>query len=245
LKNIRGFTMREILMLTYRSIILFAVSLVLVRFMGKRTIAQLSPFDLIVIIIMGSAIAIPLEDDKIKLTYGIIPVVVMSILNYGLSVIITKNRKIENLLQGTSTVLVRDGEVIIRNMKKERITMADLLILLREKNIANINEIEEATIEPNGKLSIIKKKEMQSVTPKDLGMWSNQGIFPTLVVDRGEVVQSNLDKIGVGIDQILTELNKKGIKNLAEIKSAWIDEEGNMSIDRINEDINVDWNKMH
>ncbi|MDK2877800.1 MAG: hypothetical protein PWR06_516 [Thermoanaerobacteraceae bacterium] len=237
--------MREILMLTYRSIILFAVSLVLVRFMGKRTIAQLSPFDLIVIIIMGSAIAIPLEDDKIKLTYGIIPVVVMSILNYGLSVIITKNRKIENLLQGTSTVLVRDGEVIIRNMKKERITMADLLILLREKNIANINEIEEATIEPNGKLSIIKKKEMQSVTPKDLGMWSNQGIFPTLVVDRGELVQSNLDKIGVGIDQILTELNKKGIKNLAEIKSAWIDEEGNMSIDRINEDINVDWNKMH
>ncbi|RKL61874.1 DUF421 domain-containing protein [Thermoanaerobacteraceae bacterium SP2] len=237
--------MREILMLTYRSIILFVVSLVLVRFMGKRTIAQLSPFDLIVIIIMGSAIAIPLEDDKIKLTYGIIPVVVMSILNYGLSVIITKNRKIENLLQGTSTVLVRDGEVIIRNMKKERITMADLLILLREKNIANINEIEEATIEPNGKLSIIKKKEMQSVTPKDLGMWSNQGIFPTLVVDRGEVVQSNLDKIGVGIDQILTELNKKGIKNLAEIKSAWIDEEGNMSIDRINEDINVDWNKMH
>lgn len=237
--------MREILMLTYRSIILFAVSLVLVRFMGKRTIAQLSPFDLIVIIIMGSAIAIPLEDDKIKLTYGIIPVVVMSILNYGLSVIITKNRKIENLLQGTSTVLVRDGEVIIRNMKKERITMSDLLILLREKNIANINEIEEATIEPNGKLSIIKKKEMQSVTPKDLGMWSNQGIFPTLVVDRGELVQSNLDKIGVGIDQILTELNKKGIKNLAEIKSAWIDEEGNMSIDRINEDINVDWNKMH
>lgn len=237
--------MREILMLAYRSIILFAVSLVLVRFMGKRTIAQLSPFDLIVIIIMGSAIAIPLEDDKIKLTYGIIPVIVMSILNYGLSVIITKNRKIENFLQGTSTVLVRDGEVIIRNMKKERITMADLLILLREKNIANINEIEEATIEPNGKLSIIKKKEMQSVTPKDLGMWSNQGIFPTLVVDRGEVVQNNLDKIGVGIDKVLTELNKKGIKDLTEIKSAWIDEEGNMSIDRINEDINVDWNKMH
>jgi uncharacterized membrane protein YcaP (DUF421 family) len=58
-------------------------------------------------------------------------------------------------------------------------------------------------------------------------------------------VQNNLDKIGVGIDKVLTELNKKGIKDLTEIKSAWIDEEGNMSIDRINEDINVDWNKMH
>lgn len=237
--------MREILLLTYRSIILFAVSLILVRFMGKRTIAQLSPFDLIVIIIMGSAIAIPLEDGKIKLIYGIVPVVVMSALNYGLSVIITKNRKIENFLQGTSTVLVRDGEVIIRNMKKERITIADLLILLREKNIANINEIEEATIEPNGKLSIIKKKEMQSVTPKDLGIWSNQGIFPTLIVDRGEVVQNNLDKIGVGIDQVLTELNKKGIKDLSEIKSAWIDEEGNMSIDRMSEDTGTYENTKH
>lgn len=237
--------MREILMLSYRSIILFAVSLLLVRFMGKRTIAQLSPFDLIVVIIMGSAIAIPLEDDKIKLTYGIVPVIVMSVLNYGLSLIITKNRKLENFFQGTSTVLVRDGEVIIRNMKKERITLADLLILLREKNIANINEIEEATIEPNGKLSIIKKKEAQSVTPKDLGIWANQGIFHTLVVDRGEVLQNNLDKVGASIDQMLTELNKKGIKDLAEIKSAWLDEQGNLNIDRNIKDANVKGTEIH
>ncbi|MDI3480453.1 MAG: hypothetical protein PWQ97_108 [Tepidanaerobacteraceae bacterium] len=224
--------MREILMLLYRSIILFAVSLFLVRFMGKRTIAQLSPFDLIVIIIMGSAIAIPLEDDKIKLTYGIVPVIVMSVLNYGLSLAITKNRKLENFFQGTSTVLVRNGEVIIKNMKKERITLADLLILLREKNIANINEIEEATIEPNGKLSIIKKKEAQPVTPKDLGLWSSQGIFPTLIVDRGEVLHNNLERVGASIDQIITELNKKGIKDLAKIKTAWLDEEGNVYVDR-------------
>lgn len=220
---------------TYKSIILFGVSLVLVRFMGKRTIAQLSPFDLIVIIIMGSAIAIPLEDDKIKLSFGIVPVIIMSVLNYLLSVIITKNRKIENFLQGTSTVLVRNGEVIIRNMKKERITMADLLILLREKNISNINEVEEATIEPNGKLSIIKKKQMQTVTPKDLGLWSSQGIFPTLVIAGGQVVQDNLDRTGVGIEQLLGELRKKGIRNLEEIKSAWIDEEGNIEVDRVKE----------
>jgi uncharacterized membrane protein YcaP (DUF421 family) len=227
--------LKEFLMHTYKSIILFGVSLVLVRFMGKRTIAQLSPFDLIVIIIMGSAIAIPLEDDKIKLSFGIVPVIIMSILNYLLSVIITKNRKIENFLQGTSTVLVRNGEVIIRNMKKERITMADLLILLREKNISNINEVEEATIEPNGKLSIIKKKQMQTVTPKDLGLWSNQGIFPTLVIAEGQVIQDNLDRTGVGIEQLLGELRKKGIRDLREIESAWIDEEGNIGVDRVKE----------
>lgn len=218
----------------YESTILFAVSLFIVRFMGKRTLAQLSPFDLLYVIIMGAAIAIPLEDEKIKLSCGIIPVLVLTVLNYILSVVITKNRKIENLLQGPSTVLVRDGDVVVENLKKERITMADLLLLLRENDVWNINEVEEATIEPNGKLSVIKKKYMQAVTPKDLGLWTNQGIFPTLVIDSGEVIEDNLSKLEVGIDQVIKELNKKNLEKLEEISSLWIDEEGNMILDEEN-----------
>jgi uncharacterized membrane protein YcaP (DUF421 family) len=224
---------REIFVHTYKSLLLFGLSLILIRFMGKRTLAQLSPFDLIVIIIMGSAIAIPLEDDKISVSNGVIPVIIMSLLNYLLSVFITKNRKIENALQGTSTVLVKNGEVLLKNMKKERITMADLMILLREKEITNINEIQEASIEPNGKMSVLKKKQMQTVTPKDLGIWSNEGIFPTIVIDQGKVLNENLDKLNVSIELIIKELRQKGIKQLKEIKSAWYDEEGNFSVDRV------------
>jgi uncharacterized membrane protein YcaP (DUF421 family) len=227
--------LKDLFLHTYKSIILFTVSLVLVRLMGKRTVAQLSPFDLIFIIIMGSAIAIPLEDHDIKITHGIFPVLITSLLNYMLAILITKNRKVENFLQGTSRVLVRNGEVIIGNIKKERVTMADLLILLREKGVTNINEVEEAAMEPNGKLSVIKKKYMQTVTPRDLGLWSNQGTFPTLVVDQGEVVQDNLDRVGVSIDLMLRQLNQKGIGRLKEIRSAWIDEEGNVSVERVTE----------
>lgn len=227
--------LKDFLLHTYKSIILFTISFIMVRLMGKRTVAQLSPFDLIFIIIMGSAIAIPLEDHDIKITHGIFPVVITSLLNYSLAVLITKNRKIENFLQGTSRVLVRNGEVIIGNLKKERITMADLLVLLREKGVTNINEVEEAAIEPNGKLSVIKKKYMQTVTPRDLGLWSNQGIFPTLIIDRGEVVHDNLDRVGVSIDLMLRQLNQKGVGRLEDIKSAWLDEEGNVSVERVTE----------
>lgn len=223
--------LKELFLHTYKSIILFTISLILVRLMGKRTVAQLSPFDLIFIIIMGAAIAIPLEDHDIKLTQGIFPVVITSLLNYALAILITKNRKIENFLQGTSRVLVRKGEVVVKNMKKERITMADLLVLLREKGVTNINEIEEATIEPNGKLSVIKKKYMQTVTPKDLGLWSNQGIFPTVVVDQGQVLLDGLDKAGVNIDLMIKQLNQKGVNRFSEIKRAWLDEEGNVTVD--------------
>ncbi|MGB9812500.1 MAG: DUF421 domain-containing protein [Thermovenabulum sp.] len=223
--------LKTFLILSLRSTVLFFVSLLIVRFMGKRTIAQLSPFDLIVIIIMGSAIAIPLEDKKIHLNYGIVPVVVMSLLNYLISIVISKNRVFENILQGTSTVLVRDGEVIIRNLKKERITMADLMILLREQNISNINDVEEATIEPNGKLSIILKKDKQPVTPKDLGLSATEGIFRTVVVSNGEVVKNSLDMANVGIEQLFSELKKRGINRLDELEKVWIDENGKITFE--------------
>lgn len=229
--------LEDLFLHTYKSIILFTISLIVVRLMGKRTVAQLSPFDLIFMIIMGSAIAIPLEDHEIRLTHGIFPVIITSLLNYMLAILITKNRKIENFIQGTSRVLVRKGEVILGNLKKERITMADLLILLREKGVTNINEVEEATIEPNGKLSVIKKEYMQTVTPRDLGLWSNKGIFPTLMIDQGEVIQDNLDRVGVSIDQMLKQLNQKGITRLKDVSAAWIDEEGNVSVEHTTEEI--------
>ena len=90
----------------------------MVRFMGKRTVAQLSPFDLIFMIVLGSAIAIPLEERDISLVLGVFPVVITALLNYLLAILITKNRKIENFIQGTSRVLVRKGEVILGNLKK-------------------------------------------------------------------------------------------------------------------------------
>lgn len=229
----------------YESSVLFAVSLIIVRLMGKRTLAQLSPFDLLYVIIMGAAIAIPLEDEKMKLSCGIIPVMVLTVLNYILSILITKNRKIENLLQGPSTVLVRDGDVIVENLKKERITMADLLLMLRENDVWNINEVEEATIEPNGKLSVIKKKYMQAATPMDLGLWSNEGIYPTVIIDSGEVVEGNLNKLDVGIDQVINELGKKNLTCLDEISSLLIDEEGNISLEKIKKERDKMKNKFH
>lgn len=228
---------KDLFLSTYKAIILFTVSLVMVRLMGKRTVAQLSPFDLIFMIILGSAIAIPLEERDISLIQGVFPILITALLNYMLAILITKNRKIENFIQGTSRVLVRKGEVLIGNLKKERITMADLLILLREKGVTNINEVEEATIEANGKLSVIKKEYMQTITPRDLGLWSNQGIFPTLMIDQGEVIQDNLDRVGVSIEQLLRQLNQKGITRLKDISAAWIDEEGNVSVKRVNEGI--------
>ncbi|NLJ34041.1 MAG: DUF421 domain-containing protein [Firmicutes bacterium] len=218
------------LYLLLRAFTFFALSLISLRIMGKRTIAQLSPFDLITVIIIGASVAIPMEDEKIPFIHGVIPLVSITIINYAIHLLILRNRKIENFLQGTPSVLVEDGELVIKNMRKERVTLADLAILLREKNIRNVNQVQEATLEPNGRLSIILKEVEEPVTLRDLGLAPSGGTLPVVVVEKGEVVYENLSKSKLSIAQLLAEIQKRGVKRLQDVARATLDETGSLAV---------------
>jgi uncharacterized membrane protein YcaP (DUF421 family) len=218
--------------LLFRTLILFVLCLVAIRLMGKRTIAQLSPFDLLSIIIIGSAVAVPMEDEKVPFVHGLIPIFAITLVNYLLQLLILRNRKVENFLQGTPSVLVKDGEIILKNLKKERMSLADLSILLREKNIRNVNQVQEATLEPNGKLSITRVEKEEPITLKDLGLPGGTGIFPTVVVDNGDVVFDNLSKTKLSLLQLVSEVQQRGVENLQEIAQATLDEKGNLQVVR-------------
>lgn len=220
------------LTLLLRALILFILCLVAIRFMGKRTIAQLSPFDLLSIIILGSAVAIPMEDEKVPFVHGLIPIISITLANYLLHCVIMRNRKIENFLQGTPSVLVENGEVLLKNLKKERMTLADLNILLREKNIRNINEVQEAVLEPNGQLSIIKKEEEETVTVKDLGLEPSAGLFPSVMVDNGNVVYDNLARSRLSIAQLLSAIRQRGADGIQGIARVTLDEKGNLQVEK-------------
>ncbi|MGI6575552.1 MAG: YetF domain-containing protein [bacterium] len=220
------------LTLLLRALILFILCLIAIRFMGKRTIAQLSPFDLLSIIILGSAVAIPMEDEKVPFVHGLIPIISITLANYLLHCVIMRNRKIENFLQGTPSVLVENGEVLLKNLKKERMTLADLNILLREKNIRNINEVQEAVLEPNGQLSIIKKEEEETVTVKDLGLEPSAGLFPSVMVDNGNVVYDNLARSRLSIAQLLSAIRQRGADGIQGIARVTLDEKGNLQVEK-------------
>ena len=218
------------LYLLIRTVVLFIMTLISIRIMGKRTLAQLSPFDLLTIIIIGSAVAVPMEDEKVPFIHGVIPIVTITIINYLIQTVILENRKIENFLQGTPSVLIRNGEIILKNLRKERVTLADLSVLLREKNVRNIDQVQEATFEPSGRLSVIRREVEEAVTLKDLGLSPSSGLFPTLVIDNGEVVYNNLQQSRVSISQLVAELQKRGIKDLGEVAKATLDETGSLVV---------------
>ena len=153
-----------------RSVAMFFLTLVAMRVMGKRSIAQLAPFDLTVIIIIGSAAALPLEEESISLWNGIVPILVMSFLQYVLSVINLHWRGAEKVTQGMSTPLVMNGQILHDNRKRERVSLSDLHIVLRQKGVDRIEDVALAVLEPTGEVSVILKKEAQPVSVKDMGM---------------------------------------------------------------------------
>lgn len=160
----------DILNISWRSILMFFLALVAVRVMGKRSVAELAPFDLVVIIIMGSVAALPLEEEQIHPLHGVIPIVVMSLLQYVLSVINMHWRGFEKISQGVSTPLVMNGQILRDNLRKERVSDADLHIVLRQRGASRIEDVALAVLEPTGDVSVILKKEAQPVTPKDMDL---------------------------------------------------------------------------
>lgn len=153
-----------------RALILFVVTLVAVRISGKRSVGQLAPFDLAVIIIMGSVAALPLEDANISLLNGIVPLLVLAFLEYLFSVISVRWRGFEKVTQGLSTPVVLNGQVMYENLRRERVSEADLHIILRQAGADRVEDIALAVLEPTGQCSVIKKKESQPVTVKDMDL---------------------------------------------------------------------------
>ena len=128
------------------------------RLMGKREVGQLGVIDLIVSILIAELVAISIENHSEPIYLTIVPIVVLVLLEILLAYISIKSRSLRIILEGKPSLIISNGKINYHEMVKQRYTLDDLLISLRQKEIRDITEIEFAFLEPNGKLSIFKYK---------------------------------------------------------------------------------------
>lgn len=162
--------LHELSGLVLRTLLLFFLTLAAVRISGKRSVGQLAPFDLTLIIMMGSIAALPLEDPEISIWAGVVPIILLAVLEFTLSALSARWRGLEKVTQGTSTPVVLNGQILYKNLKKERVSEADLHIILRQAGAERVEDIALAVLEPTGQCSVIKKKEAQPVTIQDMDL---------------------------------------------------------------------------
>lgn len=126
------------------------------RIMGKREVGQLGIIDLIVSILIAELVAISIENYKDSIFVTIGPIVVLVILEIVLGFISLKSRKVNKVMGGKPTIIISHGKLNYNNLVSQRLTIDDLLLQLRQKEIRSIEDVEYAFLETNGKLSIFK-----------------------------------------------------------------------------------------
>lgn len=195
----------------------FLIAIVAIRFLGKASMGQLTPHDLIAIVMIAALATKPiLVSDRLSILFGIVVMVLIHRFYSRFTLFQWSNR----LIIGEPTILIKHGKVIRKNLKKSHLSMIELLSAIRVKGYPDIRCIQYAILEPTGAISVLPKDDYYPVTPRDLGIKvPYRGLALSLVVD-GKIQYHNLSLIDKDEAWLRAELHKKGFDRLEQVMYA-------------------------
>lgn len=196
----------------FRSIVLYIIVLIVMRFMGKREIGQLQPFELAISIMIADLASIPMADVGIPIFNGIIPILGLLTMHLIISVLNLKSIKAREIICGKPSILIYRGKINEKVLKKERFTINELEERLRANNVFNLGDVEYAILETSGQVTVIQKPEKRNTTPQDFKIVPEyEGIPYDLVVD-GKIMHANLREIGKDYNWLKKQVEKFKMK---------------------------------
>jgi uncharacterized membrane protein YcaP (DUF421 family) len=194
-----------------RTVILYIIVVVTMRILGKRQIGELQPTELVITLLLSEIIAVPMQDNDIPLTSTIIPVLLLVGFEILISVISLKSVKIRTVIQGHSLVIIRDGKLDLKQIKKLRFTIDDVLEALRQKDIFDISKVQYAIVETNGSMSVMLKPEYEPVTREDLKLKTeDNGLSCSVIID-GTVMKDEFQDCNLTEEKFNKLLKKEKI----------------------------------
>jgi uncharacterized membrane protein YcaP (DUF421 family) len=140
-----------------RAVFLYAFVVFLMRVMGRRELSSLSPIDLVLLIVLGDAIQQGLTQDDYSVTGALIAVSTIAAVQVVISYVSFRSRRARRVLEGEPIVIVQDGKLIVRNMKRERLTEDEIAEEMRKQQIATVADVDWGILESNGTMSFIPK----------------------------------------------------------------------------------------
>lgn len=224
-------SMNETSVVIVRSIIAFGTLLIFTRFLGKQTVSQITFFDYILGISIGSMAANLSADIATDAWPYWVGLFTWTVLVLCLQKVTMKWRQASIYFDGEPVIVIMDGEIMDEVMKKLRYRISDLQEQLREKGIFDLKEVDYAIVEKDGQISVLKKADYLPVTPRDLQLKSTyKGIGTELIYD-GVLVRNNLHQLKKSEEWLMKELKNRGYTKISDIFLAIIDSNGMLFID--------------
>lgn len=221
-----------------RAFLFVAVLFLITKILGKKQLSELSFFEYVVGITIGSIAGEVIMGLERNIWHGVLAIGIFGVIPFLVDIIALKNKKFRDFVEGKGTVFIKDGKVMEDNLKKERYTADELLELLRKKDVYKVADVEFAVLEPTGDLSVLLKKENQPITPKDLGLSTPAEKEPQTVIMDGEVLDEPLATAGRNRRWLETELDKLNV-SIENVFLAQVDTYGELTVDLFDDKIKV------
>lgn len=210
-----------------RTIILYIFVTLGIRLMGKRQIGEMQPNELVVTLLISEIAAIPLQDTSQPILNGVVAIFMLVILEILISVISMKSLFMRKIMNGKSAVIIKNGVIDQQMMKSVRMTVLDLVELLRGQDVFDISTVAFAVLEVNGNLSVLLKSSEQPATAADINVKKDKALLPLPVISDGKIIKESLEAIGT--DEGAVRKMLKG-DNVSDIFLMTMDRDGNHSI---------------
>ncbi|AYC30853.1 DUF421 domain-containing protein [Paenisporosarcina cavernae] len=213
------------------TIITFFVLLMMTRFLGKKQLSHLTFFNYITGITIGSLSAnmvlLSSNDFLKELTALVLWCALASLVGF----ISMKSGKLRVILDGQPTIVVKKGKIDRKALVRTMINVDDLTMMMRQKDVFSISEVDYAILEPNGALSILKKPEFQSVVTSDFQLNKpSPNFLPTEIIVDGKIIYQNLKELGLSQEWLTNELMKENVSTIETIIYAELQPNGELII---------------
>lgn len=227
----------ELLNVTIRAISSLITLFLVTKMLGKKQVSQLSLFDYVIGISIGNFAAemtINLEANELN---GIWAVILFGLFAYLVSYVTMKSIVLRRFFMGTPTLIVQDGKILEKNLKKVKFDINDMLEEVRSAGYFDLSQVEYALMEANGKLSILPKPEYRPLTPKDMNIKvERESLCANIIID-GKIMHNNLKNMNKNEKWLDNQLKVKGYSNISKILLATIDINEKLVIYERNENV--------
>lgn len=202
----------SLLQLTTELIFGFLALFAITKFIGKSQMEQITPFNFVSAIVLGELLGNAIYDDNVKIWTILFAIALWGSLIVLVELVTQRFRKTRKVLEGEPAIIIRDGQIDYKVIKKEKLDVNELLSLLRQNNAFSVREIEFAILEQSGNVSVLKKASYNGPTIKDLNLPDKVVYLPVTLILDGEVLKDNLKAVGYDENWLLGQVLSYGAK---------------------------------
>ena len=234
--NLDNFSFLEMIL---RTTVTFSVLLLLARIMGKEQLGQLTFFHYITGISIGSIAGEIVAHDDTHYLNAITSLIWWGGLTLLVSFITLKSRKANEWLDDKPTIVIKEGKILEKELKKSRLPIGDLSMLLRIQGIFSVKDVHFAVLETNGELSVFKKVAQQSATKQDVkAPTSDPQYMPCSIIEDGKLIEVNVPGLNITEEYIKKQLKKHGVNSVEQVYYAEIQSDGSVYMDLRDDNLN-------